>query len=243
MKISALLTVLAVMPVVCLAGPLDSFETSIPVDHIYVPSGFDSNDNAEVIVTGILPDLCYKAPRSTLIIKDGKISVGIKALRKNNGLAFCTLIRLPYTISVNIGVLDKGKYNLAVNEKTNFELDGKLTIAEAQSNSVDDTIYANVEKVERPDNEKRTIQLKGYSPSDCFELKEIEVKDNGTDTYSILPKLKQVREFCPKKMIPFTYEFELPERLKSDKVLLHVRVMDGRSVNAFFSNKPLVDSI
>jgi hypothetical protein len=81
--------------------------------------------------------------------------------------------------------------------------------------------------------------LKGYNPSDCFELKEIIIIDNGVDTYSVLPKMKQVKEFCPKKMIPFAYEVEVPQRLEADKVLLHVRVMDGRSVNSFFNNKPL----
>ena len=28
-------------------------ETLVPVDHIYVPKGFDSNDNTEIIVEGI----------------------------------------------------------------------------------------------------------------------------------------------------------------------------------------------
>lgn len=241
MKITVLLTILAAAPAICIAGASDSYETSVPVDHIYSPAGFDSNDNAEVVITGILPDLCYKAPKSTVSLKDGKINVAVKALRKNNGMAFCTLIRLPFTEVVNIGVLDKGKYSIAVNEKTASELSGKLSVSEARSNSIDDVIYANVEKVERLDNDKRTVLLKGYSPSDCFELKEIEVRDNGVDTYSVLPKLKQVREFCPKKMIPFTYEFEVPERLNVEKVLLHVRVMDGRSVNTFFSNAPLLD--
>ena len=53
--------------------------------------------------------------------------------------------------------------------------------------------------------------------------------------------MKQVRTHCPKKMIPFTYEFEVPQNLEADKVLLHVRVMDGRSVNTFFNNKPLFE--
>ncbi len=212
-------------------------ETVIPVDHIYAPAGFDSNDNTEIVITGYLPNLCYKAPKSTVTVKNGKISVTMNAMRRNNGMALCTVIKLPYTETVDIGVLDKGKYQVAVNEKTSLEFLGKLAVAEATSNSIDDVIYANVEKVERLVSDKRTVLLTGYNPSDCFELKEIIVKDNGSDTYSILPKMKQVKEFCPKKMIPFTYEFEVPETLSAEKVLLHVRVMDGRAVNAFFENK------
>ncbi|MBC7540019.1 MAG: hypothetical protein H7281_14445 [Bacteriovorax sp.] len=80
---------------------------------------------------------------------------------------------------------------------------------------------------------------KGYNPSNCFKLKEIVVADNGVDTYLILPKIKQVKTFCPKKIIPFTYEFNVPEKLEVDKVLLHVRIMAGRSVKTFFNNKTL----
>jgi hypothetical protein len=231
-----LLMVIAALPF-SFSQFVSAAETEIPVDHIYAPAGFDSNDNTEVVITGYLPNLCYKAPKSTVTVKNGKIAVTMNAIRRNNGMALCTVIKLPYSETVDIGVLDKGKYQVAVNEKTSFEFLGKLTVAEATSNSIDDVIYANVEKVERLDAGKRTVLLTGYNPSDCFELKEIVVKDNGTDTFSILPKMKQVREFCPKKMIPFTYEFEVPETLTADKVLLHVRVMDGRAVNAFFENK------
>jgi len=113
-----------------------------------------------------------------------------------------------------------------------------MQIAEASSSSIDEAIYANVEEVVKADDGSRKVILKGHNPSDCFELKEIEIKDNGVDVYSVLPKMKQVRAFCPKKMIPFSYEFDVPQNLEADKVLLHVRVMDGRSVNAFFNNQP-----
>jgi hypothetical protein len=233
-----LCSALALLPAITLAAAPTAFETAVPVDHIYTPSGFDSNDNTEVVVTGYLPNLCYKAPNSVISVKDGKISVSVKAMRRDNGLAFCTLIRLPFTESVNIGVLDKGQYQIAVNEKTNWEQQSKIAVTEAVSNSVDEVVYANVDKVERLSDDSRTVVLTGYNPSDCFELKEIVVKDNGSDTYSVLPKMKKVRDFCPKKMIPFNYKFQVPETLAADKVLLHVRVMDGRSVNAFFNNKP-----
>lgn len=231
---------MTVIPAISLAKTGDYYETKISVDHIYSPAGFDSNDSAEVVVTGILPDLCYRAPKSSVTVVAGKINISMKAMRKNNGLAFCTLVRLPYTESVKIGVLDKGKYKIAVNEKTHLDFTGKLDVVEAKSNSIDETIYANVEEVTRPDDNKRIVLLKGRSPSDCFELKEIEVRDNGSDTYSILPKLKQIREHCPKNLIPFSYEFEVPEKLKAEKVLLHVRVMDGRAVNYFFSDSPIL---
>lgn len=211
---------------------------SVPVDHVYAPAGFDSNDNAEVVVTGFLPNLCYKAPRVNVEIEKNKISVNVKALKAQSGLSFCAQVIVPFIETVNIGILDQGKYLLAVNENSNWAKKSEMKISEATSNSIDDVIYANVEEVVKSD-EGRKVLLKGYNTSDCFELKEIAIKDNGSDTYSVLPIMKQVRSFCPRKMIPFTYEFDVPENLKADRVLLHVRVMNGKSLNALFNNKPL----
>lgn len=236
---NALWTTLALIPALGMAALPNAFDTSIPVEHIYSPAGFDTNDNAEVAITGYLPNLCYKAPKSVVTVKDGKIAVAMKATRKDNGLAFCVNIRIPYVEYVKIGVLDKGPYVVAVNEATQWEKYSKLSVVESRNNANEEIVYANVDKVVRADEDSRKVLLQGYNPSDCFELKDIVVKDNGVDTYSILPRMKQVRAHCPKKMVPFTYEVEVPQNLEADKVLLHVRVMDGRSVNAFFNNKPI----
>jgi hypothetical protein len=232
-----LIATLALLPVMGMAAPA-TYEANVPVDHVFTPFGFDSNDNTEVIVTGFLPNLCYKAPKSIVSVKDGKISVSVVAIKSQQGLGFCADVIVPFIESINVGVLDKGKYQIAVNEKSSWEKKSNITISEASSNSIDEAVYANVSEVTPSEEGSRKVLLKGYNPSDCFELKEIKIVDNGVDTYSVLPKMKQVKTFCPKKMIPFTYEFEVPQKLEADKVLLHVRVMDGRSVNAFFNNKP-----
>jgi glutaredoxin-related protein len=236
----ALLTAMTVIPTFALAAGPVTFETSLPVEHIYAPAGFDTNDNTEVAVTGHLPNLCYKAPKSTVTLVDDKIVVTVKATKNVNAMGFCANVKVPFVEYIKIGVLDKGQHKIAVNEATRWETFSKIFVAEASSNSIDEVVYANVDEVVRVEDSRKVL-LKGYSPSDCFELKEIEIKDNGVDTYSILPKMKQIRANCPMKMIPFTYEINVPEKLEADKVLLHVRVMDGRSVNAFFNNKPLLD--
>ncbi|MBC7714730.1 MAG: hypothetical protein H7177_15395 [Rhizobacter sp.] len=235
-----ILTALAIMPVLGFAATSNSYETNVPVDHVYSPAGFDSNDNIEVAVTGYLPNLCYKAPKSTVTAKNGKISVSMQATRNDNAMGFCAIIRIPYVEYIKVGVLDKGQYNIAVNEMSPWQKTSSIKITEASSSSIDEVIYANVDEVARVDDTRKVL-LKGYNPSDCMELKEIVIKDNGSDTYSILPKMKQVRAECPKKMIPFAYEVEVPTNLEADKVLLHVRVMDGRSVNAFFNNRPEIE--
>lgn len=237
-KLNKAALIMAVLPMMALAAPITK-EADVPVDHVYSPAGFDSNDSVEVVVTGFLPNLCYKAPKSEAVVKNGRIEVKVTALRNNPGLGFCPAVIVPYIEYINVGVLDKGKYQIVVNETSRWAKKSNIAIAEASSNSIDEVIYANVDEVVRENEGSRKMLLKGYNPSDCFELKEVAVVDNGVDTYSVLPKMKRVKAHCPKKMIPFEYEFEVPEKLEADRVLLHVRVMDGRSVNAFFNNKPL----
>ena len=86
---------------------------------------------------------------------------------------------------------------------------------------------------ENPHN--RIVELKGYNPSDCFQFDRVELVSNKEDVYSVLPIMKKVSDFCPMKMVPFSYEVEIPDDLPRKNILLHVRSMDGRSVNHLFA--------
>lgn len=231
-----IIPLLAIVPGMLYAAPIKQVESHVPVDHVYAPAGFDSNDNAEIVVSGFLPNLCYKAPKARVDIVANKINVGIKAFKRVGGLQFCADVIVPYIEVVNIGLLDQGKYKLAVNENSQYEQIANLKVSEASSNSIDEAVYANVSEVVQIPNSRR-VKLNGYNPSDCFEFDKIELVDNGIDSYSVLPKLKQIRDFCPKKMVQFSYEFNVPENLPAERILLHVRVMDGKSMNALYNNK------
>lgn len=210
-------------------------ETLIPIDHVYSPKGFDSNDNSQVIVEGFLPNLCHKSPMTSVKVSGKNIEITVKALKYDPSNPFCPEVIVPFVEAVDVGVLDKGLYDITVNGKSVYEKESQLRIDEASSNSVDEFVYANVAYVEKQSG-NRIVNLKGYNPSDCFVLDEIQIVDNGSDAYSILPKMKQVDDFCPMKMVPFQYEVEIPRKLQSEKVLLHVRAMDGKSVNTIFYN-------
>ena len=211
-------------------------EIMTPVDHIYSPKGFDSNDNVEVIIEGYLPNLCHKSPTSVVKVVGSKIEIKVTALRYDASNPFCPEAIVPFVETVNVGLLDKGNYDIVVNGKSIYQKDGAIEVAEATSNSVDEHVYANVDSVMK-ESGSREVELRGYTVSDCFVLDEINVVDNGKDVYSVLPKMKQISDFCPQKMVPFSYKMEVPSKLKRDKVLLHVRGMNGNSVNSLFYNK------
>ncbi len=208
-------------------------EKMVPVDHIFVPAGFDSNDTTEVVVSGFLPNLCHKNPTAKVEMDGKNINIKLSSLYYHESNPFCPEMVVPFVETVKLGLLDKGQYNITVNGKSQWELQEKVKIFESQSNSVDDHQYAYVDYIDK-DQASGEVVLRGYNPSDCFELDKIEYRSNGKDTYSVLPIMKQVSGFCPMKMVPFSYQWRVPADLPAQKVLLHVRTLDGQSVNSVY---------
>jgi hypothetical protein len=210
-------------------------EVMLPVDDVYSPKGFDSNDNAQIVISGYLPNLCHRTPKAIVSVKDNKVDIKMVSLKYDLSNPHCLEMIVPFVEAVDLGVLDKGAYDIVVNGKSIFESRANLYVQEAQSDAVDEHVYAAVEYIDRQLGSKRVV-LKGYNPSDCFVLDDIEILDNEKNVYSILPKMKQISSHCPMKMMPFEYEVQVPSRLKAQKVLLHVRSIEGRSVNSIMNN-------
>lgn len=214
--------------------------TDVPLDHVYVPQGFHSHDNAEIVITGFLPNLCHRSPQTSVQVKAGVIRIQVRSLYYHNSNPYCPMVLVPFVETVSLGVMDKGNYPIVINAQTPYELKSNLTIEEYSSDAYDDLVFANVTHVEDKGVDRKVI-LKGLNPSDCFELDSIEYTHNSHDTYSIYPKMKQVSAFCPKKMVPFAYEFTVPRELPRQKVLLHVKALDGNSVNQIYGTHQLHD--
>lgn len=209
---------------------------NLQVSKIYVPMGFDSNDNTQIMLTGSLPNLCYKSPKVSVVIEGGVIKLSVQALFEGSSEVACAEVAVPFLEKVNLNILEAGSYVVKANLETASLLEETLTVKQAASVDVNDHIYARVDYVERKDD-SRTVLLKGYNPSDCFELDRIDEVSNEKDTYSVKPIMKKIREFCPLKMVPFEYKYDVPEGLPADEILLHVRTMQGDSVNTLFTNK------
>lgn len=197
--------------------------------HVYSPKGFDSNDNVEVVVEGLLPSLCYSAQKTHVVVKKGRVDIKVHADYRHRKGTGCAQMQIPFIETVSLGIMDKGSYEIFVNGKSLSE----VKINENNSDAIDDAVYANVDDIDKHESAGYVI-LKGYNPSDCFVLDEVVVISNKRDTYSLAPKMKQKSDFCPMKMVPFEINVEIPTELKRDKILLHVRSMDGKSVNSLY---------
>ena len=198
---------------------------------IYAPKGFDSNDNVEVVVTGYLPNLCYQAPQAVANVNGKDITVKLTAMLSATNV-FCPMVIVPFHVSVSLGMLTSGEYQL---KSANGEKKASLMIEEASTAAVDQFIYAQVTSVES-DPTTQKITLNALNPSFCLEYKGLKlIPSADKKVLSVLPIMEKVKDFCPLKMVPFSVDFELPPGLVKENLLLHVRSMEGKSVNAIYN--------
>ena len=209
----------------------------VPITDVFSPLGFDSNDDTQVIVSGYLPSMCYKSPQVKAQVVGKEIRLTVTALKECDPNEYCIPALVPFVEPVSLGVMDKGNYKVVANIGSEFQKESEITVVESTSSAIDDYIYANVRYVETMTG-TRQAYLRGENPSPCFELDHIEWVSNGNDTYSVLPIMKQVSELCPQQMTPFKYPIEIPTELDREYMLLHVRTMNGKSVNHLWGKLP-----
>lgn len=229
MKRFVLPLILAVLP---LAQALEVIPA--PVDHLFVPAGFDNNDNVELVVTGRFPSTCYSRNKVEVKVHNDLIDVKVTSFTRRDSRVNCLAMTVPFTEVVTVGNLQAGTYRVAVNSQTRAGLRDRLTVSESRSNSMDDFIYASVDYIELgfTGGQTGSAWLRAQLPSPCIAFDRVEYLSNGKDVVSIMPIMKRLSDFCPMKMVPYEIPitFDL-ERLSSKKVLLFSRSIDGKSVS------------
>lgn len=205
--------------------------TQAPVKHLYVPRGFDSNDSIEVVVAGEFPNPCYSRNTVSVEIDKEKVNIHVTAIGPDSRLV-CPQVMTPFKEVVSLGNLQGGDYQITVNNT----LRDSLKVLESTSRSVDDNIYADIDRVEVKGNGQ--FVLHGWRYSHCIDLDKIKVISNNKDTLSVLPIMKQVDDFCPMKMTPIAYAVKLDvDSLMIERPLIHVRTMDGKSYNKILNQE------
>jgi hypothetical protein len=211
-------------------------EEEIAADNVFAPLGFDNNDSSELIVTGMLRNLCYKAPKATAQVIGNQIRVTVTALHVRAPGGYCAQMAVPFQEVIELGVLPSANYQVVVaSQPPTTPLNTSLSVVEASTSSIDDFVYASVDWIETFKDSRKAV-LHGYNPSDCYELDAVQLVSNNKDAYSVLPIMKQVNTTCPLKMVPFSYEFQVPRGMTASQILLHTRVLNGKSVNKIFFN-------
>jgi hypothetical protein len=202
-----------------------------PIEHLFVPNGFDNNDNVEVVVTGNFPNSCYSRNKVETIVKGEVIELTVTALKQEKPGVNCKSVEIPFQENVTIGNLQAGDYKIVVNGK----VQDKLSVDVSASTSVDEHLYAMVNYVELgfTGGLSGDAMLVGRSQGQCLELDEVKYLSNGKDTLSVLPIMKKTSAPCigERSYLEIPIKFNL-KAFDYKKTLIFVRTMDGKSVSA-----------
>ncbi len=207
---------------------------AINADSSFVPVGYDDNDDVVVVLDGHLPDSCHKVSH-TEVLKDpatNKITV-VQYARRYPGVCLESLI--PFASEANMGILPTGTFSVT-SPGTTAE---KLLVTEATSAGPDEFLYAPVDSAKVTfDDVTGTYRgiLEGRFTNTCMRIKEVVVVDSGK-TIEVLPKMEIVEapEGCQVTEVPFSWSLDLPKGISIGRHLMHVRSLNGKSVNKMFS--------
>lgn len=224
-------------------------EDTLPA-HIFIPPGFDDNDNAQIVVDGELENTCYKVGPTTSRVDTEKKTVVVRQTMYHytDPGCFCLEVREPYTVTVNLGVLPAGQYKVLVEKGGEQIAKGHLPVAIAKSPNADDYLYAPVSNVyvdpgnelnpSSTSNSETQIVLSGIFKNTCMEIQEVRANLRAGNIIEVLP-IAQLREdrVCAQTIKRFEHRIAVSKLLGSGssvahgRYLIHVRSLNGQAVN------------
>ena len=217
-------------------GPI-SIDAS--VEKIFIPDGFDDNDNVEVVLHGEYPSTCYSQGQTNVNVDHENKVIKVKATSLFYPDTVCIQSITPYIQPVTVGVLQKGDY------KVMYEADATVTrdmkVKERTTESPDDFLYAPVDNafVEVDfSSGKQALKLQGNFPYmfiGCMVMKEVRTYQSPEDVLVVLPIAEVVDgPACDEQ--PDDRSYQITKGLSEPfygEGLLHVRTLHGKSLNRF----------
>lgn len=200
----------------------------------YIPEGFDTNDRIEMVAEGVFPNTCFRPASVRVDVNhDTKtIEVGSAAYHYDG---FCLQMLLPFDQTIELGLLQNGTYQVrqkVVSGPESFL--GEVKVKSATNSGADDFLYAPINQAFfEQDGSKSVLKLSGEFTSSCMRLADVMV--------SVQPKVVVVQPIaevatapgvrCVDGKFPFQKTVEIKD-VKNGRYLIHVRSMNGKSVNS-----------
>lgn len=219
-----------ILPVLAFAAD----PVTIAADRLFVPDGYDQNDEIIVVLDGSLPDTCYQIKKPEFKIDEAHFTIVITPQAWIN-TGNCVATPVPYSLEVDFGTLKPGIWEVDV---VNSNIHRDLKVDPSASASPDDFVYAPVEQARiefnQPQGRKELI-LKGHIFANCLDWQAISILDQG-EVIVVLPVLKRISEQCESANLAFTKRVNLPTTMSPGRHLVHIRSLNGRALNIVFDN-------
>lgn len=226
------------LPALAFANPT---EIPSPVDKVFVPQGFDDNDNAEIVLHGEFPNTCYQVGRTVSKVDEKNHEISVWAISLRYPGENCKEVKVPFIQSVKIGVLSRGDYKVVV--KGADSIVSALAIAPRHVEAPEDFLYAPVASAalaNTPDGARQTLTLNGYYPHmfvGCMVIDEIRTSLTPDNVLVVQPIAKIVEDntdTCQKQASDKSFQLSKDlDTMLHGEGLIHVRVLNGDAINQF----------
>ncbi|MDZ4660691.1 MAG: hypothetical protein SGJ18_03640 [Pseudomonadota bacterium] len=220
----------------------------VSIEKVYVsPTGYDDNDNVQLIIDGMFPNQCYQIANTNFSIDEDKKSISIRQLARLKGTTDCQMNPLPEYLSyatrfsseINLGYLMAGEYTVNYKSPSAQKMERKFKVEAAKSDSTDEAIYAPVSDAFIPEMIYETanaeIILTGVLESLCLQWKQVDI-ERFDDIIVVMPKMQLISTPAQCRQNPEPLEKIVSlGAVKEGRFLLHVRSMSGKGINRMFS--------
>jgi hypothetical protein len=207
----------------------------------FIPSGFDDNDNVELIVSGYLPNTCYRAGSATVQVDQKRKKIFLQNTAFFYSDCWCAQVTVPYMHTVNLGILNAGQYQVYAQDGMNQpQVQGQLNVVESKTASPDEFLYAPVQEIfmqtsidhGQPGKLESTLVVRGQFSSDCMHLQDdVKVLYRSQNIVEVfLTSTLDTHRDCQTVSVPFETQVKIHSPWKGS-TLIYVRSLNGQAVS------------
>ena len=201
---------------------------------VYVPGGFDSNDNVQIVGEGMFKSTCYRHAETSVRVDEATHTIYLGPVAYEYA-GLCLQVILPFERVVDVGILKTGNWKIVQGDGT--QKLGEVNIKKALSDSPDDYLYAPISQAFfQQTGGVSQIFLTGDFPNECMSMDDIKVTLE-KDVIVVQPIVKmESRASCKNGKFPFAQSVSV-DLIPAGRYLLHVRSMNGHAVNSLVDAK------
>jgi hypothetical protein len=215
-------------------------EVPAEIEKIFIPQGFDDNDNVEVVLHGNFPNTCYQVGNTEAKVDAASRTITVSATSLKYPGTFCIQSITPFIQTVKLGLIPEGDYQVIYSKDQ--QVRSSLQVTRRKTESPDDYLYATVENAYidvNSESGKQALKMQGHFPYffiGCMVLKDVRVLKSPSDVLVVQPIAEIVEDEAVCATQPddraFEYTSGLAEPFKGEG-LLHVRTLNGNSLNRY----------
>jgi hypothetical protein len=196
----------------------------------YIPVGFDTNDNTQLVVEGTFSSTCYKPGPVDALVDHVKKEIRIQP-RAFKYKGVCLPMLVNWSSEVDLGLLKTGDYKVIGDDRSGTTLPlGNMAVNAATTSEADDFPYAPVAQAYFDQAEgKSFVTISGDFPSSCYQMREV-VTTVQKNVIVVQPITEKISEDCDARVVPYSQRVEVPNVSKG-RYLIHVRSLNGKAMN------------